>query len=161
MPKNPDKKAWSWLWVSLLIVLLDQLTKYGVSHSFQYGEVYSLNAYLNIWLQYNAGAAYGMLSQGGGWQTFFLASVSMLVSLVLFLMLSKTPRSSKLLALGLSLVLGGAIGNLIDRLRYQYVIDFIDFHVKSWHFATFNIADAAITVGAACLLLHFFCRKTA
>lgn len=145
------KTALPWLWLSGLIVLLDQLTKYGVVGHLFYGQTIKWLPFLNITHVYNSGAAFALLSDGGGWQIYFFAIVSLSIAIFFMFWLRKTPRYWIWRSLGLSLIIGGALGNLIDRVYLHYVVDFIDFHIENWHFATFNIADSAVTIGAVCL----------
>lgn len=147
------KTAWPWLILSFAIILLDQGAKHlVVSHVTALDEVHLL-PFLNIILRFNAGAAFSFLGGQSGWQVYLLSVISVVVSVMLVAWLSQLPRREWWVACPVSLVLGGALGNLIDRIQYHYVIDFIDFHVGSWHFATFNIADAAVSVGATWLIV--------
>jgi len=155
------KSAWPWLFLSLVIVLLDQLSKLAVVHHFNAYTQIELLPVLNLILRYNPGAAFSFLGNMGGWQVYLLGAFSLIVIVGLAVWLIKASRYQYFLVIGLSLIIGGAIGNLIDRVRLNMVIDFIDFHIKTWHFATFNIADSAICVGAALLIIHllFSSRK--
>lgn len=152
------KHAWPWLIVSILVILLDQFTKFVFSHVLFLNEPVMLLPILNFTLQHNPGAAFSFL-MGVKWAAYFLAAISILVSIAILIWLFRTNRSEWLLCLGLSLILGGAIGNLIDRIRLNFVIDFVDFHLGSWHFATFNVADSAISIGALLLIINFLMSK--
>jgi signal peptidase II len=152
---NPSRVG-RWYLLACLIVVIDQLTKYWVSSVFSYGETLELLPVLNLTLVHNMGAAFSFLSDAGGWQRWFFAAVSLVVSVVLVVWLYRLPARQTLLATALALVLGGAIGNLWDRVVLGYVIDFIDFHYQSHHWPAFNVADAAITLGAALLILESF-----
>lgn len=152
---NPSRVGRGYL-LACLIVVIDQLTKYWVSSVFSYGETLELLPVLNLTLVHNMGAAFSFLSDAGGWQRWFFAAVSLVVSVVLVVWLYRLPARQTLLATALALVLGGAIGNLWDRVVLGYVIDFIDFHYQSHHWPAFNVADAAITLGAALLILESF-----
>lgn len=154
-----QKRAWVWLWLSLFLIVLDQWSKYQAVHHLSYGEPVVLAPFFNLWLKYNAGAAYGFLEAAGGWHFFFLSGISIIVSVIVLMWLGRIPRDDWMKALALSFILGGAIGNLIDRLRFRYVIDFFDFHIGAWHFATFNVADAAITVGTIFLAIRLLFFK--
>lgn len=155
----PNKSAWPWLIVSVLIIFLDQATKYlAQTHLIPY-ESFPVFSWLNFTLSFNPGAAFSFLNGAGLWKLFFLAGLAIIVSVIFIVWLLKTSRSHIFLALSLSLIIGGAIGNLIDRLRYNYVVDFIDFHIKTWHFAIFNVADSAISVGAVLLILTLLFKK--
>ncbi|MGR9100029.1 MAG: signal peptidase II, partial [Gammaproteobacteria bacterium] len=112
--------------------------------------------YFNLTYVHNTGAAFSFLSDAGGWQRWFFAGLAVVISAVLGVWLDRLKKSEILLAVSLSLVLGGAIGNLIDRLVYGYVIDFLDFYYKSWHWPAFNVADSAISLGVALMLLESF-----
>ncbi|HEX7027559.1 MAG TPA: signal peptidase II [Gammaproteobacteria bacterium] len=156
-----------WLGLAGIIIVLDQLTKYLAAAHLGFGQPVPLAPLFNLSLAYNEGAAFSFLSDSGGWQRWFFAVLSTLVSMVLVIWLSRLPSGEKWTALALSLILGGAVGNLIDRVFHGYVIDFIDFYyraggdciplfhkatVNTCHFPTFNVADSAITVGAAILI---------
>lgn len=154
-----NKTKWLWIVLSLLIVLLDQWSKNLVTHHLVPGDSINILPFLNLTLSYNNGAAFGFFNQTGGWQIYALTIFSFLVSLLLLIGLLCTHRRQKWLALSLSLILGGAFGNLIDRFRLHYVIDFIDFHFRSWHFATFNVADAAVTLGVILLFMVWIFQK--
>lgn len=154
-------KVGRWYSLAVLIVVLDQLTKQWVSSSFSYGESLELLPFLNLTLVHNMGAAFSFLSDAGGWQRWFFAIVSLIVSVVLIFWLSRLPARQYLLATALALVLGGAIGNLWDRVFIGYVVDFIDVFYQKYHWPAFNIADTSITVGAILLILEsLFSSKT-
>lgn len=154
-------KVGRWYSLAVLIVVLDQLTKQWVSSSFSYGESLELLPFLNLTLVHNMGAAFSFLSDAGGWQRWFFAIVSLIVSVVLIFWLSRLPARQYLLATALALVLGGAIGNLWDRVFLGYVVDFIDVFYQKHHWPAFNIADTSITVGAILLILEsLFSSKT-
>lgn len=140
------------LWISGLVVALDQASKYAAAkYLVRYAEV-ELLPFLNLTLVYNAGAAFGFLSGGSGWQNFLFSAIAVVACVAIFVMLRGLRPGDWVLAAALTLILGGALGNLIDRLAHGYVIDFIDFHFGGWHFWTFNIADSAITIGAIALI---------
>ena len=145
-----------WYLLACLIVIIDQLAKHWVSSVFSYGETLELLPVLNLTLVHNLGAAFSFLSDAGGWQRWFFAIVSLVVSIVLVVWLYRLPARQTLLASALALVLGGAIGNLWDRVVLGYVIDFIDVHYQQYHWPAFNVADAAITLGAVLLILESF-----
>lgn len=152
--RNKNKKAIPWIFLSLFIIALDQITKYLVLCHISRHTVIHLFPFLNFILRFNAGASFSFLGNANGWQIYLLSGVSILVSAILIVWLTRLPRSEWVIALPVSLVLGGAIGNLIDRIRFGYVTDFVDFHVRNWHFATFNVADSAVCVGATWLVLR-------
>lgn len=152
---NNQKTAWPWIFISVIIIACDQFTKYLFLHHLTQQSTIPIFPFLNFILRFNAGASFSFLGNAGGWQVYLLAGISVVVSVILIIWLTRLPREEWWTSLPISLVLGGAIGNLIDRVRFGYVTDFIDFHVGNWHFATFNVADSAVSVGAACLVLIF------
>ncbi len=141
--------------VSLVLVIADQWTKLAISSNLRYGESVPITSFFNLVLVYNKGAAFSFLSDAGGWQRVFFICITSAAIIVLMWLIAKH-ESEKLFRWGLTLILGGAIGNLIDRIAYGHVIDFLDFHFAGWHFWAFNVADSAITVGAALLILDSF-----
>jgi signal peptidase II len=145
-----------WLWVSGLVIMLDQLTKWWASTALNYAEPVPLVPFLNLTLMHNTGAAFSFLSQAGGWQRWFFALVAVAVSVLLTLWLRRLSAGQRWLAVALTLVLGGALGNVIDRIYFGYVIDFIDVYYQGWHWPAFNVADSAISVGAAMLIIDAF-----
>jgi signal peptidase II len=146
----------NWLWISSLVVVLDQITKYIADRNLDLRVPVEVFLGLNMTLYYNKGAAFSFLSNAGGWQRWFLMAISFVISLVLVFWLRNVDKNRKSLAWGLALILGGAIGNLIDRTLYGYVIDFIDVYYDYWHWPAFNIADSAISIGAGLLILDMF-----
>lgn len=150
---NDEKKASPWLYLSALVTVFDQVTKYGIVRHCVIGEPIKILPFLNFALNYNTGAAFSFLGAEGGWQIYFFAAFSLAVVVLLISWLSRTRRSDYVMAIGLSLVIGGALGNFIDRVFSGYVVDFIDFHIKDWHYATFNFADSAICVGTFLLMV--------
>ena len=154
---TPTRGASNWLWLSFFVVLLDQATKALVVGAIKMKAAIQLLPFLDIVYLENEGAAFSLLHDAGGWQRWFFIILALIVSVVLMMWLRRLRGSEQIvLAIGLSLVLGGALGNVIDRVWHSYVIDFIYFHWKDWYFPAFNIADSAITVGAGCLLLDAF-----
>jgi signal peptidase II len=153
----PRKKfapyPWTWLGVSALVILLDWITKQRVSEALELYRPQEVLSWLNITLAHNYGAAFSFLSDAGGWQRGFFIVLTSLVSVVLLVWLLRLPREEWRTGLGLALVLGGAIGNLVDRVQLGYVVDFIDVHFGGWHYPAFNVADSAITCGVILLLL--------
>jgi signal peptidase II len=145
-----------WLGLSFLAVVLDQVSKLVVSGSMQLYQSIKIMPYFNLTYVHNTGAAFSFLSDAGGWQRWFFAGLAVIISTVMVVWLAKLKQHETLLAVALSLVLGGAIGNLIDRLAYGYVIDFLDVYYQSWHWPAFNIADSAITLGVVLMLLESF-----
>ena len=141
-----------WLGVSVVVIVLDQITKYLAEANLVYAQPVPVSPSFNLTLLYNRGAAFSFLSDAGGWQRWFFVTISMLASILLVYWLRKLKPEQWLLALALSLVLGGAIGNLIDRLLLGHVIDFIQVYYQSFYWPAFNIADSAITAGAVMLV---------
>jgi len=142
-----------WLWLSLVVVILDQATKQLVESTFLVFEVMPLLPYVNLTLVYNEGAAFSFLSDQGGWQRWLFVLIGLVVSLVLVVWISRLSRNQLLAAIALSLVVGGATGNVIDRLLLGHVVDFIDVYYQSWHWPAFNVADSAITLGVIIMLI--------
>ena len=149
-----QRSAARWLTLSVLVVIADQISKTWIVHHFAEFEFVSLLPILDITRMHNVGAAFSFLASASGWQRWLFIGLAVAVSLGIIVWLLRLQRSaSALLACGLALVLGGAVGNVIDRIRLGHVIDFIHFHWDRAYFPAFNVADSAITVGAACLLL--------
>ena len=142
-----------WLWLSGLVLILDQSTKLLAETLLVMTEPVPLLPFLALSKVYNTGAAFSFLSNAGGWQRWFFVGITLFVTVVIVLWLARLSPSQRRTGLALSLILGGAIGNLIDRLVYGHVIDFIDLYYGHWHWPTFNVADSAITVGAVLLVL--------
>lgn len=143
-----------WLWLSLAVIALDQFSKWFVAaHMYVYETLYVLPVF-NIALLHNSGAAFSMLAGASGWQRwFFLVLALVIVTLIVTWLLRMPSVGGRLVAAGLALVAGGALGNVWDRLVHGYVIDFLQFHYQGWYFPAFNAADSSITLGAALLIL--------
>lgn len=152
-----------WLWLSLLVLILDQASKLAVDASMRLFESIPLLPSFNLTYVHNTGAAFSFLAQAGGWQRWLFAGLAVVMSSIIAAWLLRLQKHETLMAAALSLVLGGAIGNLIDRVAYGYVIDFLDVYYQDWHWPAFNIADSAICVGVGLMLLENFGvgRKTA
>lgn len=144
-----------WFIVAMVIVAFDQLTKWLVLAYFAPGERLELTGFLNLVLVFNKGAAFSFLAGAPGWQTPLLVAFALGAAIVVALLLLRS-RDRRLFSAGLALILGGAVGNVIDRLRLGQVVDFVDLHAAGWHWPAFNVADSAITVGAALLILDGF-----
>ena len=140
------------LWISVVIVIADQVTKYFALKHLMRSEI-AIAPFLNFALAFNTGAAFSFLSDAGGWQNLFFVGVAAVVSIIILFMIRRLGANDLQVAIALMLVLGGAVGNVIDRVRYGYVVDFIDVYYQSWHWPTFNIADSAITIGAILLVM--------
>ncbi len=145
-----------WLWLSLLALVLDQGSKLLVDSTMSLYQSIPLIPSFNLTYVHNTGAAFSFLSEAGGWQRWLFAGIALSISIGITVWLARLQKQETLLAAALSLVLGGAIGNLIDRLAYGYVIDFLDVYYGTWHWPAFNIADAAITLGVMLMLAESF-----
>ncbi|MDX8129654.1 signal peptidase II [Methylomonas sp. OY6] len=145
-----------WLWISAVTLVLDQASKLAVDGSMQLFESIPLLPYFNLTYVHNTGAAFSFLAQAGGWQRWLFAGLAVVMSSIIAVWLYRLKKHETLMAVALSLVLGGAIGNLIDRVAYGYVIDFLDVYYRNWHWPAFNIADSAICVGVGLMLLESF-----
>jgi signal peptidase II len=148
--------SWArWLGVSAIVIVLDQLTKSRVASVFQLGDSVTITSFFNLVLAYNTGAAFSFLAGAGGWQRVFFIAIAVIASVVIVYLLRK-PKNHSLMNVALALILGGAIGNVIDRVRLGHVVDFIQVHAAGYFWPAFNIADSAITVGAALLIWDSF-----
>ena len=151
----------AWLWLSAAVIALDQATKFLVTRFFELYERVEVLPILDFTLLHNTGAAFSMLANASGWQRPFFVVLGLAVSLMLVVWIWRSPRGDKLLPVALALILGGALGNVIDRVRLGYVVDFIHVHWGAAYFPAFNIADSAITIGAALLIIDAFREKRA
>ncbi|GAB6034014.1 signal peptidase II [Galenea microaerophila] len=147
------------LWLAIGVVILDQLSKMWAVNTLTLGEPMAVISHLNFTLNYNEGAAFSFLSDMGGAQRWLFTGLALAVTAVLLVWLRKLPAHWNCEVVGINFVLGGAIGNVIDRVLAGKVTDFIDFYIGSWHYATFNVADMAISAGAFCLIVHEFWWK--
>ena len=145
-----------WLGLSLLVIFLDQVSKLSIAGSMQLYQSIPVMPFFKLTYVHNTGAAFSFLSEAGGWQRWFFAALALVISGVIAVWLARLKHDETLLAVALSLVLGGAIGNLIDRLVYGYVIDFLDVYYQTWHWPAFNIADSAISLGVILMLVESF-----
>jgi signal peptidase II len=155
MPKRAG-----WFALAAGVVLVDQLVKWVMLARFAPGEAREVLPFFNLVLVFNKGAAFSFLAREAGWQTPLLIGFSLAASVVVSVLIVRN-ADKRLLCSALTLILGGALGNVIDRLRFGYVVDFFDFHALGWHFAAFNVADSAITIGAALLILDGLLRSEA
>ena len=149
--------AWSWLALSACIILVDQITKVMAKSQIALGGGFDVTSFLNLVHVRNPGAAFSFLADAGGWQKYFLGGLAAFASIVVMVLLFKF-ATQKLFAFAMSCILGGALGNLIDRIAYGAVIDFLDLHYGNWHWPAFNVADIAISCGAAALILDEILR---
>lgn len=146
-----------WLGLAFIILIADQFTKVLIVGFYQLGDSTQVTSFFNVVRVHNSGAAFSFLAGASGWQRWFFTVIGMLAAALILWML-KSHAGQKLFSFALACILGGAIGNVIDRVLYGYVVDFLDFHWRSWHFPAFNLADSAITIGAACLILDELLR---
>lgn len=151
--KSLNSTAVKTLWLAVLIIIFDQLTKFWAVENLVFAEPVAVMPNLNWTLIYNYGAAFSFLADMGGWQRWFFTALALGVTLILTFWLKKLPNTLNSETIGINLVLGGAIGNVIDRVIEGRVTDFIDFYIGNWHYATFNVADIAITLGAGLLIV--------
>ena len=147
-----------WLGLSALVIVLDQISKASISSHFVYGESMPVTPFFNLVLAHNQGAAFSFLNDAGGWQRWMFSAIAVIASVWIIWLLRKHGEQ-KLFCFALAMILGGALGNLIDRIAYGYVVDFLDFYWNDNHFAAFNLADSAITCGAALMLWDSLVNK--
>jgi signal peptidase II len=150
--REAPKAAWSrWLAIAGAVLLLDLATKAWITSAFRYGESREVTPFFNLVLVHNQGAAFSFLAEAGGWQRWFFTAIAVAISIVLLVVLRRPHNAWA--GSGMALVLGGAIGNLVDRVRLGEVVDFVQVHAAGYYFPAFNVADSAITVGAVLLLM--------
>ena len=149
---KPGTSLVPWLGIAVIIILLDQITKITIARTFAYGQAKAITSFFNLTLVYNKGAAFSFLAAESGWQRYLFTGLGIVAAIVIVVLL-KRHAGQRLFCWALALILGGAIGNVIDRLLYGHVIDFLDFYLPRWHFPAFNIADSAISIGAALFIL--------
>ncbi len=150
---TPQTSLTPWIGIAAIVILLDQVSKITIAKLFTYGEEYVVTSFFNLVLAYNRGAAFSFLSNESGWQRYFFTAVGVVAALFILYLL-KRHAGQRMFCWALALILGGAIGNVIDRVAYGHVIDFLDFHWRGvGHFPAFNIADSAICVGAALFII--------
>ena len=148
-----------YLWLSLIIIFFDQITKMMIINFFELYQFHEVSSFFNIVRVHNQGAAFSFLADQNGWQKLFLITVSSLVSIYILYELTVLSKQERLLSVAFCCILGGALGNLIDRVFYGYVVDFLDFHYVQWHWPAFNVADIAITIGAFLFILDMILGK--
>ena len=151
-------KPLRWFGLSAAVIVFDYFTKIALLSSFAPGENRAITPFFNLVLVFNKGAAFSFLAAAQGWQTLFFATIAVVASIIIIFLINKN-QNKNLFCLGLALILGGALGNLYDRLAYGHVVDFLDFYVAGWHWPAFNVADSAITVGAGILIVESFLQK--
>ena len=157
MGSRRSVSIWPWLGVSLIVIVLDQLTKTVIAQSFQLGDVRTITPFFDIVRAHNTGAAFSFLAGAGGWQRWFFIGLGTAAAIFIVWMLSRH-GGQRLFAWALALILGGAVGNVVDRILHGHVIDFIQVHWGRSYFPAFNVADSAISVGAALLILDELLR---
>ena len=156
--KNSGGSLWPWLGVAALVIVLDQITKTLILGSFQYGDSHYVTSFFNIVRAHNTGAAFSFLAGASGWQRWFFIGLGLAAAIFIVWML-RSHGGQRLFALALALILGGALGNVVDRMLHGYVVDFLQVHWGSrYFFPSFNVADSAISVGAAMLILDELLR---
>ena len=148
---------WPWLAWAVVLLIADQVTKTLILGSYQLGDSTFVTSFFNIVRAHNTGAAFSFLSNAGGWQRWLFTGIGAVATVFIVWQLRAHP-GQKLFSFALSSILGGAVGNVLDRLQHGYVVDFLQFHYAGWYFPSFNIADAAITLGAVCLILDELLR---
>ncbi len=148
---------WPWLGWALLILVADQVTKLLIVGSYRLGDFTTITSFFNIVRAHNTGAAFSFLAQAGGWHCWLFTGFGALAAPLIVWQLRAHP-GQKLFSFALASILGGAIGNVIDRMVYGYVVDFLDFHAAGWHFPAFNVADAGISLGAVLLIVDELLR---
>ena len=150
-----------YLFITILVIVFDQASKWLMMSRLSLYETVAVMPYFNLTMAHNEGAAFSFLAQAGGWQRWFFIGLALIISVLLLVWLAKLKPTEKLEAISLSLILGGAIGNVIDRISYGYVVDFIDLYIGHNHWPVFNIADSAICIGAILLIADSFKSETA
>jgi signal peptidase II len=146
-----------WLGLALILVIADQFTKMLILGAYRLGDSTTITGFFNIVRAHNTGAAFSFLAAASGWQRWFFTAIGLVATVFIVWMLRSHP-GQKLFSFALACILGGAIGNVVDRLLHGYVVDFLQFHWRGWYFPAFNVADSAITIGAACLILDELLR---
>jgi len=150
-PEAPPAQMRGWLFLALALLVVDQITKYAIASSYLLGETTYVTAFFNLTRVHNTGAAFSFLAGASGWQRWFFTAIGIAATVVILWMLRRH-AGQRLLSFALACILGGALGNVIDRVIFGYVVDFLQFHYAGWYFPSFNIADSAITIGAASLI---------
>ena len=154
--KKPSSSSGSsllpWLGLALLLLIADQFTKVLILGYYRLGDATYVTSFFNVVRAHNTGAAFSFLASASGWQRWFFTAIGIAAAIFIVWML-KSHAGQKLFSFAMACILGGAIGNVVDRALHGYVVDFLDFHYGTWHFPAFNVADSAITVGAVCLIL--------
>jgi signal peptidase II len=152
-----SSSIWPWLGLALIILIADQFTKTLILGYYQLNDSTKVLSFFNVVRVHNSGAAFSFLAGAGGWQRWFFTAIGVVATLFIIWML-RSHAGQKLFAFALACILGGAVGNVVDRVMHGYVVDFLDFHWGGMHFPAFNVADSGITIGAACLILDEILR---
>ncbi|MFT4465217.1 MAG: signal peptidase II [Sodalis sp. (in: enterobacteria)] len=147
-----------WLWLALVVLALDLGSKQWVMVYFWLGESVPVIPFINFTYAHNPGAAFSFLADKGGWQRWAFSAIAVIIAVVLLVMMYRSDKRARLSNAAYAMIIGGALGNLFDRMVHGVVIDFIDFYVGDWHWPTFNVADAGICIGAVLIVLEGFCR---
>jgi len=155
-----SESSLKWLWITVVFLILDQVTKQWVAHSFSLYESVKITSFFNFTYVHNLGAAFSFLADQGGWQRWFFTAIAAIASVIFTVWLARTPKEQPMLAIALAFMLSGALGNLIDRVLFGYVIDFLDFHWQGNHWPAFNVADSVIFIGAALMIIDSFKRDS-
>jgi signal peptidase II len=148
-----------WLWITILVLAVDRVTKLWIQHHVSAYSVNHITAFFNITLAYNKGAAFSFLNGAAGWQTRMFGALAIGISFVLLVWLSRISRKERWISVALTLIIGGAIGNLWDRISYGHVTDFLQFHISTYYWPVFNIADSSICIGAVMLIFDAFANR--
>ncbi|WP_286235259.1 signal peptidase II [Thalassotalea sediminis] len=160
MSKISQNSNLKWLWLTLICLVVDQITKHWVANSMDLYQSIEILPFFNITYAQNTGAAFSFLADQGGWQRWFFTTIAVVASVIFFVWLLRVPKNQTKLVIALAFMLSGAMGNLIDRALFGYVIDFLDFHVNGYNWPTFNIADSVIFIGAALMIWDSFTQET-
>ncbi|TKI08715.1 signal peptidase II [Martelella alba] len=160
MKKSLTSTGLRWLWLTVAVLIVDLGTKQWIMQHFMLHETVAVMPFINLFYAQNYGAAFSFLADKGGWQRWLFALIALGIALALLWMMYRADYRQRLSNCAYALILGGAIGNLSDRLVHGVVIDFIDFYVNDWHWPTFNVADSAICIGAALIVLDGFLRPS-
>lgn len=153
------RAAWFWYLLAVVVIALDLLSKYWISANLEYGQPVVFTSFFNFTLLHNPGAAFSFLSNASGWQRWFFTGIAAVVSVMLIVWIARIAATKKLETFALAMILGGAVGNLYDRVQHGYVVDFIVVHYKDNYFPAFNLADSAITLGAILIILDLFLTR--
>jgi signal peptidase II len=160
MLKTLSQTGLRWLWIAVIVLVLDRLTKVSIQHNLGLYESINITPFFNFTLAYNTGAAFSFLNSASGWQMWLFGLIALVVTATLLVWLKRLERKQWWMSIALVFIIGGAVGNLWDRICYGHVIDFIQLHAGSFYWPVFNVADSAICIGAFMLVLEvLFNRK--